>query len=625
MANQDNKRGMTGRENTEVDKAFRQVSGGSATPRKPSARQIAERKRAARNRKIAIISICSVILVVLIGLIIGMIVYAGRDTDDGKILDNVVAGGVNLGGMTVEDAKNALHLATDNTFSRKDLVVKLPDATIKLSPADTGAKLDVDAVVEAAYNYGRTGTDAENKKAQQSAPTTIHTIALLPYLNLDLRYIQRTIDDFCDSYSSTMTQPSVMLRGDRPAFDPEYPDMPVTHQTMVITLGTPDYKLNPDKLYDRVLDAYSLNEMEISYQAPTQTEPTKLSAQELFDEYCQAAEDALLDDVTFEVTPEVYGYGFDVDAVQKRIDEAQYGETIEITLDFIAPDITAKDLTENLFQDLLATYTCTLPDATDGWINNLMLACESISGTVLKEEEEFSFNQLVGRLTATKGYQKAPGYRSGVETDILGAGVEQVASALYYCVLMSDLEVLERHNNGYVVEYIDLGLDACISWGSQDLRFANDTNAPIRIVAAAEGGSVTIRIFGTDNRKYDIELQTEIVKQHDPDTIYQVMDKDNVMGYEDGKVLVSGITGYDVEVYMIKLHKQTGNQVSKDLVNTSNYNKRDQKEVQIESDPVVEPDPTDPSEPVEDPTEDPTENTEPGILENIVDFLDKVF
>jgi vancomycin resistance protein YoaR len=604
---------MTNRERAEVDKAYRQVSG--APTRRPSARQIAERKRAARNRKIAIISVCSVILVVLIGLIIGMILYANREEDDGRILSNVCAGGVNLGGMTVEEAKNAMHLATDNTFSRKDMVIKLPDTSIRLSPADTGAKLDVDAVVQAAYDYGRTGSEAANKKAQQEAATTIHTIALLPYLDLDLRYIQNAIDEFCGSYSSTMTQPSVMLRGDRPAFDPEYPDLPVVHQTMVITMGTPDYTLNADKVYDRVLDGYSLNELEITYQAPTQTEPRKLVAQELFDEYCLKAEDAKLDDVTFDVTPEVYGYGFDVDALQKRIDNAQYGETLEIKLDFIEPDITAKDLTENLFRDLLATYTTTLSEATDGWITNLQLACQAISGTVLKAEEEFSFNQLVGRLTADKGYQKAPGYRSGVETDILGAGVDQVASTLYYCVLMSDLDVLERHNNGYVVEYIDLGLDSCIAWGSQDLRFKNNTSDPIRIVAIAEGNCVTINIFGTDERQYDIELNTEIIKQHDPQTIYQVMDKNNVMGYEDGHVLVSGITGFDVEVYKIKRHKQTGSQVSKDLVNESNYNKRDQKEVQIEDDPNVDPVPSDPATGTED----------PSILDNVTDFLDKIF
>jgi vancomycin resistance protein YoaR len=606
MAIQNNDSGMTNRERPQ------------STPtgqRRPTARQIAERKRAARNRKIAIISICAVVLVVLIGLIVGMIVYANRDTDDGRILDNVCAGGVNLGGMTMEEAKNALHLATDNTFSQKNLVIRLPDATITFSPDETGAKLglDVDAVVQAAYNYGRTGSDAENKKAQQSAATSIHTIALLPYLQLDLPRIQQIVDDFCASYSSTMTQPSVMLRGDRPAFDPEYPDLPVTHQTMVITIGTPDYVLKPSKVYARVLDAYSLNEMDVAYQAPAQTEPEQLVAEKLFAEYCISPEDAKLDDVTFDVTPEVYGYGFDVEKVQKLLNEATYGEVLEIPLGFIEPDITAKDLTENLFLDLLATYTCTLTDATDGWIKNLQLACEAINGTVLKENEIFSFNQLVGRLTAAKGYEKAPGFRSGVETEILGAGVEQVASALYYSALMSDLEVLERHNNGYAVNYIDLGLDACISYGSQDLRFTNNTNSPIRIVAMAEGGSVTINIFGIDNRIYDLKLETEIISKDEPNIIYQTMDKDNVMGYEDGKVLVSGITGYKVKVYVVRLHKQTGDMVSRMEVNTSIYNKRDQKQVHIEGAPTQTPAPSHPEDPGSD------------ILDGISDFFNNLF
>lgn len=617
MATQNNNRGKTNRDDTRVNPAYGQSSGSSSGQRRPTARQIAERKRAAQRRKIAIISICSVILVILIGLIIGMIVYANRDKDDGKILANVYAGDVNLGGMTVEEAKNALHLATDNTFSQRDLVVRLPDATITFTPADTGAKLglDVDAVVEKAYNYGRSGTDAENKKAQQNAANNSYTIALLPYLQLDLDNIRSTIDEFCAGYSSTMTQPSVTLQGDRPAFDPEYPDLPVAHQTMVITLGTPDYVLNAGKLYDRVLDAYSLNEMEITYQAPAQTEPQKLDAAALFEEYCISAEDAKLDDVTFDVTPEVYGYGFDIETVQKLIDKANYGQTLEIKLGFIAPDITAKDLTENLFLDLLATYTCTMPDATEGWINNLALACKAVSGTVLKEGEVFSFNQLVGRLTTAKGYQKAPGFRSGTETEILGAGVEQLASALYYCALMSDLEILERHNNGYAVEYTKLGLDACVNWGSQDLQFSNNTESPIRIVAMAEGGTVTINVFGIDNRVYDVEVKTEILETYEPNILYQVMDKDNVLGYENGKVLISGITGYKVRVYVVHLHKQTGDQVSEVTANTSVYNKRDQKQVRIESDT-----------PVEQPSDETgAAGSNPGLFDGISDFFNNIF
>ena len=355
MANQSNKR-----ENAQVDKAYRQVSGNT---RRPTARQIAERKRAIRNRKIAIITVCSVILVVLIGLIVGMIVYANRNKDDGLILNNVYAAGINLGGMTQEDAKNALHLVTDNTFTQKDMVIKLPDATITLPASETGAKLNVDKVVEAAYNYGRSGSVTENKKAQQNANTIQHTISLLSYMELDTRYIQNVLKEFCDSYSSIMTQPSDTINGNRPEYDPENPDISVTHQTLTITLGTPDYKLDYNRLYDRVLDAYSMNQLEISYEAPILTNPQVPSAQALFDKYCLMPENAQLDD-QLNVIPEIYGYGFDVDTLQKRIDNAKHGETIQVTLNFMKPDVTSKELSKNVLPYVLVDYLCSNPDAT---------------------------------------------------------------------------------------------------------------------------------------------------------------------------------------------------------------------------------------------------------------------
>lgn len=603
MANQSNKR-----ENAQVDKAYRQVSGNT---RRPTARQIAERKRAIRNRKIAIITVCSVILVVLIGLIVGMIVYANRNKDDGLILNNVYAAGINLGGMTQEDAKNALHLVTDNTFTQKDMVIKLPDATITLPASETGAKLNVDKVVEAAYNYGRSGSVTENKKAQQNANTIQHTIALLSYMELDTRYIQNVLKEFCDSYSSIMTQPSDTISGNRPEYDPENPDISVTHQTLTIILGTPDYKLDYNRLYDRVLDAYSMNQLEISYEAPILTNPQVPSAQALFDKYCLMPENAQLDD-QLNVIPEIYGYGFDVDTLQKRIDNAKHGETIQVTLNFMKPDVTSKELSKNVLPDVLVDYLCSNPDATEEWIHNMTLACEAINGKVVNAGENFSFNQLLGRITEANGFKKAPGYSKGMEAQVLGAGVEQVASALYYCALVCDFTILERHNSGYAVKYIDLGLDAYIT-GSQDLRFTNSSDHPIRILAEVDGNSVRVRIQGTDKRMYDIEIKSVIEETLEPEHSYKVVAKENVMGYEDGQILVSGITGYTVKVYRVKYNKQTGDETIRTIIDVSNYSKRDQVEVQIESDPIEDPQPSDPSE-----------GTESQDLDNVLDVIDEI-
>ena len=269
MGKNDNKRGSAASSTTDVEKAYHQVSDASTPPkRRPTPQQIESRKKAAKKRKITLIVLCAVVLAILIGLIIGLIISGNGPKDDGRILSNVRAAGIDLGGMTIEEAKSALHLATDNTLLKKDMIIKLPGSSISLPAKDTGIKLNVDAVVEAAYNYGRTGTKDEQETIRQNASSTIHTIALLPYMSIDLPYIQDTIDTFCNSYSSVITKPSAILKGNRPAYDPDYPDLETSHQTLVITMGTPDYVLDADKIYDLALDAYSLNEMTATYQPP---------------------------------------------------------------------------------------------------------------------------------------------------------------------------------------------------------------------------------------------------------------------------------------------------------------------------------------------------------------------
>lgn len=582
-------------------------------------------KPSSTNRTVLIVCICAVVvLALLVGIVFGIISIINNSKKDDKILNNVTAGGVNLGGMTVEEAKNALHLATDNTFSKQNMVVKLPDATIILSPADTGAKLDVDAVVEAAFAYGRTGTEEEQEAIRNNAATSIHTIALLPYLNLRLPYIQKTIQDFCNSYSSVMTQPKVELSGDRPVYvipepepepdpdldpdlnpdlTPEKPEpIPPTydHQTLTITMGTPNYILNPQTLYNRVLDSYSLNELEMSYQAPTLTEPQKPNALSIFNQFCVWPEDAVMDEITFEVTPEVYGYGFDVEAVQKMIDNAAYGQTITLDLDFIMPRITARDLTKDLFLDMIAS-SFTSSNMGAAWNKNLQLSCAAINNYVIKAGEEFSFNLVTGRPSSDKGYLKAPGYRSGKDAEIMGSGVSQTASALYYCLLQADLEIIERHSSGYAPNYADRGMDAYVNWGSLDLRFRNNTDSPIRIVATAEGGTVMVQLYGIDSLSYDVQLQAETTVETAPKTVYQLMDRFNILGYGDNHVLQTGITGYVVNTYMLRYDKETGILISKTQITVSSYASRDQILVKLAptvSPPVVPTDPVVPSDPL---------------------------
>lgn len=516
--------------------------------------------------------------------------------DDGKILPNVFVAGIDIGGMTQEEATNALRVSLSSSYSTQDLVVNLPGDSLKLSPDQTGARLDVEAVVKKAYAYGRDGTDAENARTRKEAQTKHHAIALLPYLSLDLPYIYSAVEAFCDSYSIEMTPPTVRLEGTRP----EYPRKPenwdedkkgpykpnlegIVHQNLVITLGTPNFILEPGALYDYILDAYSLHNMTVSYEAPALTAPEKVDLEKVFEQFCVSPQDAELDNKTFEVVPEIYGYGFDMETVAALLDSAAYGQTVAVPMDFLMPDITEEALVGHLFKDVLAEYTAVYTGTYDAArIKNLQLACEALNGYVIKAGETFSFNLALGPCTTNKGYQTAPTY-VGSTASTLGGGISQISSALYCGALQAGLQITQRHAHAYAVDYTLLGFDAAVTYGSQDLQFVNTTADPIRILVTTDGTKVTVQLLGTVEENapaYTTELKNQVLAIYNPNTVYQPMHYDNQQGYADGHVLQQGISGYEIAAY-VHTYDSNGALVSSTLVSTDSYAKRDHIVVRI--------------------------------------------
>ena len=540
----------------------------------------------ARNKRISLMAISACVAVLIVVLIVlGAFFLLLEKPDDGRILSNVYVAGINLGGMTQSEASAALNLAIGNSLSTQDMVVTLPDDKLILTPVDTQAFVNIDDLVEAAYNHGRTGSKLENKLTRANAENKKYVIPLLDYMYLDLDYIRSAVDDFCNNYSSTMIQSTVQLKGTRPDYRTVIADgislSAVKHQTLQITIGTPQFALDPDMLYKEILDAYSLFQLSFTYQAPAVLEPDPLDAQQLFDTYCVLPEDAHMDSNTFVVTPEVYGYGFDVTQLARLIHRAEYGDTITIQLGFLYPDITEQDLNVNYFQDVLATYT--------SWDNstynsnrhaNLKVACAAINGIILKPGESFDFNLVLGPRTTDAGYKSAPSY-AGSNSNIIGGGISQIASALRYCALIAGLRVDEYHTHTYAVPYTPMGTDAAISYGTENLVFTNTTPDPIQIFTVYSSGSVVVNIMGTRTTDYLLGIDYQIIDTLIPETVYQYMTEDNVHGYTDGHILQTGLAGYVVEVYVYRYDSVTGEEISRTLLATYTYNRRNQIVVRV--------------------------------------------
>ena len=538
----------------------------------------------ARNKRISLIAVgLCLCVVILAGIITGVhFLLQHTPEKDDKILPNVYVGGINIGGLTQEDARNVIQLSLIPILTQEDMVVNLPNDTLRLSPADTGISLDVETLVNVAFSYGRSGSKLEQRILRAQAETRDHHIALLPYLMLDLEYVQDAVEEFCNAYQTELIHPTVALQGERPVYGASG-NTPVVHQTLVVTMGSPESELSPDAIYNMILDGYSLMQMAQEYEAPIAVEPERPDAQTIFDQLCQLPQDATIDNNTFDITPEIYGYGFNVENLQRQIDRAEYGQVIQVTLDFLLPDITVKALNTNLFKDTLASYVSKCTDGTNSNRDkNLQLSCAAINGYILKVGESFDFDDILGPRTKNKGYREAPTY-SGSTTSIVGGGINQTASALYYCALQAGLTINERHAHRYAVTYTPMGTDASITYGSESLVFTNNTSAPIRIIATAQGSTVSITFMGTEDRDYTLKLETVVKETFAPSTVYQYMVKDNAFGYVDGQVTQTSQTGYAIEIYLCKYDKKTNQLVERVLLEEARYEARDRIVIKIES------------------------------------------
>lgn len=476
-------------------------------------------------------------------LLVGALVFAlfsilGQSNDTGLIMNNVYAAGVNLGGMSRSEAIAALKFATDDTYSKLDMTVEIVDTVVTLSPDKTGAKLNVEGVVDAALEYSRTN---ENTGA-------IHNISIVPYLNLKTAYIQTVCEALENKYSTLKSDPKHTISGTAPDMKQDEYDTTVVHQTLTITVGTAQYDLVRGELYEQILNAYESNIFEVVADC-TVDPPVAVDLDAIYRQYCTDPIDANIDD-NYNITPEVFGYGFDLDAAREQLQNAKYGDTITLDLCFIKPTMTAKELAGDLFRDILGNAS-TDNTGNANMTSNIKKVVNLLNGLIIRAGEEFSFNQLVGEPTVQRGYKVAPVYVGTVVRDVVGGGMSQVASTLYYAVLQADLQVKEHHYHSFVTSFIEAGLDAQIRYGSMDLRFVNNTNAPIRVEAKYSGKTITIKLIGTDTKDYTVEIGTMVDKTYEPSTLIQLMHSNNPGGFTNGQILQKPVYGYDISIYKI--------------------------------------------------------------------------
>lgn len=221
-------------------------------------------------------------------------------------------------------------------------------------------------------------------------------------------------------------------------------------------------------------------------------------------------------------------------------------------------------------KDVLGTFTTSFKTSGSSRSANVRNGCELINGTTLYPGDEFSTYETVAPFTSANGYYMAGSYLNGQVVDSLGGGICQVSTTLYNAVLLSELEVTERHNHSMIVTYVDPSADAAIAESAgKDFRFVNNTEAPIYIEGyTTEDKQICFTIYGMETRDsgHQVRYESEIISRTSPDTEVIYVDA----GAPVGSVVVqSAHIGYKANLW--KIVTENGEEISREMVNSSTY------------------------------------------------------
>jgi vancomycin resistance protein YoaR len=157
------------------------------------------------------------------------------------------------------------------------------------------------------------------------------------------------------------------------------------------------------------------------------------------------------------------------------------------------------------FSNVIVCRTVSLRPLSYEQKNNLFQAARCIDGQILKPGQVFSFNGRVGPRTGRRGYQPAPSYLGGDTPSTLGGGICLLSSCLYQSALTAGLKIVERVPHLRTVNTVPPGFDATVWYGGADLRFANNTDAPIEIRVLTSASQLKVQLRGSDKTARDCQ------------------------------------------------------------------------------------------------------------------------
>lgn len=484
--------------------------------------------------------IAALVVLLLLAVAAGLLLYRrNADAPGNRLLSGICIAGVDVGGMTRQEAVKAIEEAVGSSYSDNDMVVILNGQRLTLPAAKTLALLNVQSAVDAACSIDRENT----------------VIGLLPYLGLDTGYIKATLKEAVAERNTPVTPSGYALEGERPKLSAEAFSQDAPCQTLLLTVGAPGIALDADSIYDAVLDAYNRRQFQV--EISSQIAPEAIDLDAIHAELTIAPVEAVQDPETLEVTPGSCGYTFRLEDAQAALAQASYGQTVSIPMEYVMPQ-TLNIVLE--YPQKLAFCTSPL-SGNESYDSNMALACRYLDGFIVEPGEVFSFDNAMPALTEAAGFEFAPAHAEYCMSEFRGGGLDQVASTLHEAAICADMTILQRNVAHHVCEYVPRGTEISVIGSLQDFKFRNTWDTPIQIRARITEKELVISIFGQEETDWYCEVESVSISTKGFQNMLVAKKAED--GYSNEDVVRNGINGGAVRVYRVYVDKQTNQEIKR--------------------------------------------------------------
>ncbi len=508
---------------------------------------------------------------VLLMLLLVIFVAVFQIQYQGRIIPNVSAYGIDLGGMTEDEAESALVNAfaqdQNRTFTFRD-----GEQTWEFTSAELGIRFEPSEVVRSAAAIGRGGTPIANVFDQLMVWLNGDTV--IPLIAYDQTVALEKINRIAESLNRFPTDGSFQIIGTEVMITPGEIGRTVDVMT---TLGRLDNAIlnvsgsiidvaieETSPIVTNVEEAAARARLALSgpvtliatdaqgsplgpWTATVDQIAQLLRISTLRDESTGALRyDISVNTGAFApyleelarglIVPEENGrFRFNDDTRQlELIERAQNGRTLNVAetiasmeaaifstsrivplaFDYHLPvyhdNVTAAELG---ITELVASGVSFYAGSSQARITNITVAAARFDGIIIAPGDIFSFNRYVGQITAEEGYVQSAvifGDRT-IQGD--GGGVCQVSTTAFRAAFYGGFPIVERYAHSYRVGYYErgdpegVGLDAAIFTPDLDFRFLNDTPYHLLIETSIYPGTSSIEF-----RFYSTSTGRQVVK-----------------------------------------------------------------------------------------------------------------